>query len=541
MDKGLLKSSHKTTWFSGHVALFAADASSLATIFAPSAPKATCKHFQKHFPSFLQLLLSVFWAQLFDTAALPALRLSCTITILDVCSDENAPKEFCRTSTLESPKMTAVGQQSHVRHYSSPDKHTSSNRGQQDSIPRCSPSVRTLHPRTQPSPTPSPELSTSQTSASSSVGMMYLAVRQHPGSSRYEHAPRMSSTVPTAMPELQHIASDALQNASGDPRRDSTLPKLSYDISTSTGQLSLRDEQQFTTPSPLCRPIIKPAIASRIDSGSHRSINPSASGELPPLQTESSKPEPSAQSLPSLRSALGDINRLPAEPASPSDHDLSSPHYSRAFSRSPPGSMPPPLNTMVETLSPPISPSNSFQHNPHSSPHFPPPSSIQFAMNPIQVPSATENSPLQINDAEYASQASSPPETVRSASDATSPGGFVCTFAGCNAHPFQTQYLLNSHANVHSSARPHYCPVKGCPRSEGGKGFKRKNEMIRHGLVHDSPGYVCPFCPDREHKYPRPDNLQRCVSCNKVFSCFEVTLLTWLKACPSTSCRQGQR
>ena len=37
--------------------------------------------------------------------------------------------------------------------------------------------------------------------------------------------------------------------------------------------------------------------------------------------------------------------------------------------------------------------------------------------------------------------------------------------------------------------------------------------MIRHGLVHDSPGYVCPFCPDREHKYPRPDNLQRYV-CN---------------------------
>ena len=33
--------------------------------------------------------------------------------------------------------------------------------------------------------------------------------------------------------------------------------------------------------------------------------------------------------------------------------------------------------------------------------------------------------------------------------------------------------------------------------------------MIRHGLVHDSPGYVCPFCPDQQHKYPRPDNLQR--------------------------------
>jgi hypothetical protein len=49
----------------------------------------------------------------------------------------------------------------------------------------------------------------------------------------------------------------------------------------------------------------------------------------------------------------------------------------------------------------------------------------------------------------------------------------------------------------------------GCSRSEGGKGFKRKNEMIRHGLVHNSPGYVCPFCPEREHRYPRPDNLQR--------------------------------
>ncbi|KAF1841741.1 uncharacterized protein K460DRAFT_172488 [Cucurbitaria berberidis CBS 394.84] len=94
-------------------------------------------------------------------------------------------------------------------------------------------------------------------------------------------------------------------------------------------------------------------------------------------------------------------------------------------------------------------------------------------------------------------------------------GAFKCDYPNCNAAPFQTQYLLNSHANVHSQSRPHYCPVIGCPRAEGGKGFKRKNEMIRHGLVHQSPGYVCPFCPDREHKYPRPDNLQRCVPSNR--------------------------
>ncbi|KAJ0421879.1 hypothetical protein BJY00DRAFT_311602 [Aspergillus carlsbadensis] len=96
------------------------------------------------------------------------------------------------------------------------------------------------------------------------------------------------------------------------------------------------------------------------------------------------------------------------------------------------------------------------------------------------------------------------------------PGTFKCDHPGCNAAPFQTQYLLNSHANVHSQDRPHFCPIEGCSRGPGGKGFKRKNEMIRHGLVHNSPGYVCPFCPDQQHKYPRPDNLQRHVRVHHV-------------------------
>ncbi|KAK3069553.1 hypothetical protein LTR53_012021 [Teratosphaeriaceae sp. CCFEE 6253] len=94
--------------------------------------------------------------------------------------------------------------------------------------------------------------------------------------------------------------------------------------------------------------------------------------------------------------------------------------------------------------------------------------------------------------------------------------GFECDEPECNAPPFQTQYLLSSHKNVHSSQRPYFCAVRECSRSEGGKGFKRKNEMIRHGLVHNSPGYVCPFCPDREHRYPRPDNLQRHVRVHHV-------------------------
>ena len=64
--------------------------------------------------------------------------------------------------------------------------------------------------------------------------------------------------------------------------------------------------------------------------------------------------------------------------------------------------------------------------------------------------------------------------------------------------------MNSSHRNRHSENRPYLCEAEGC-----GKGFKRKNELKRHGLSHDSPGYVCPFCADRDHRYPRPDNLQR--------------------------------
>ncbi|EEQ33136.1 C2H2 type zinc finger domain-containing protein [Microsporum canis CBS 113480] len=123
----------------------------------------------------------------------------------------------------------------------------------------------------------------------------------------------------------------------------------------------------------------------------------------------------------------------------------------------------------------------------------------------------------------------------------SSSGMFKCNYPGCVALPFQTQYLLNSHANVHSQFRPYYCPVQGCPRSEGGKGFKRKNEMIRHGLVHDSPGYVCPFCPDQRHKYPRPDNLQRHVRVHHIDKDREDPLLREVLAQRPEGANRGRR
>ncbi|KEY64852.1 hypothetical protein S7711_03852 [Stachybotrys chartarum IBT 7711] len=88
-------------------------------------------------------------------------------------------------------------------------------------------------------------------------------------------------------------------------------------------------------------------------------------------------------------------------------------------------------------------------------------------------------------------------------------GAYVCTVPGCNASPFPTQYLLNSHIVVHSSNGNHYCPVDGCTHSQGGsgKGFKRKSSIDRHLLTHNPPKYICPFCKDS--KFIRADNLQR--------------------------------
>ncbi|KAI1176333.1 hypothetical protein F4777DRAFT_588050 [Nemania sp. FL0916] len=232
-------------------------------------------------------------------------------------------------------------------------------------------------------------------------------------------------------------------------------------------------------------------------------------GELAPLQIASPRSESSShEMLPSIRSQLSEqLNGPPKDLAvRPSPHFAHSPPA--ALSRL--GAMP------GNHASPPISPHEVYRNNNSPFLSYTSPSNAQSPPGPDYGGGGAKRERSSI------SQVLTPP-TDRiadrmSIDSVTNPqiGQFICSYQGCNAQPFQTQYLLNSHANVHSSARPHYCPVKGCARSEGGKGFKRKNEMIRHGLVHDSPGYVCPFCPDREHKYPRPDNLQRHVRVHHV-------------------------
>ncbi|KAI0127732.1 hypothetical protein BJ170DRAFT_694499 [Xylariales sp. AK1849] len=250
---------------------------------------------------------------------------------------------------------------------------------------------------------------------------------------------------------------------------------------------------------------------------------PSSHGELPPIQMASPKSEVNGHaplpSLPSIRAHLGD--QLTEQPNF-ADKEFAMRHAHPPFS---PSAGMPRMSIIPGThASPPISPNNSYSQSMPSPAHssilspygYYSSSSSTHPRNALDYSSASSHTETPNTDL-----ASTPAASITdrmSIDNMTNPqlGSFVCKFHGCSAPPFQTQYLLNSHANVHSSARPHYCPVKGCPRSENGKGFKRKNEMIRHGLVHESPGYVCPFCPDREHKYPRPDNLQRHVRVHHV-------------------------
>ncbi|KAH8202468.1 hypothetical protein TruAng_003368 [Truncatella angustata] len=241
-------------------------------------------------------------------------------------------------------------------------------------------------------------------------------------------------------------------------------------------------------------------------------------GELPPIMISPKSETNGHTSLPSLPS----IGLLTEQHPTEKDVSWRLPLYPR----SPPGTGVPRMSIASGVISP-TSPNHPFAHS------MPSPAQSAYSQSYCSYSNSSGYTPRHPSDfsstASHHAQSplgieqnptpiSNDPRDRMSIDHVTNSqiGQFICKFAGCSAAPFQTQYLLNSHANVHSSARPHYCSVKGCPRAEGGKGFKRKNEMIRHGLVHESPGYVCPFCPDREHKYPRPDNLQRHVRVHHV-------------------------
>ncbi|KAI1842311.1 hypothetical protein JX265_009730 [Neoarthrinium moseri] len=360
-----------------------------------------------------------------------------------------------------------------------------------------------------------------ETSPSASENARDVAAEQEAGSEdgaghpqprgqQHERQQESQPPPPQPPPNIQHTQLQPLQ-----PRERDTAPKPGLAMPTMPiTPYTPHGPPDFYSPrlpsaSGLRHPdIMSPGIPTP---SSH------TNGELPPImaspKSEAQGPSPLPPSLPSIRDQFRDLTEQHFPEKDANWHRPSLPH-------SPPGAGMPRMS-IIPAGSPPISPNNSYGH----------PSPAYSIFSPHGYYTNGSGPPRPSLD--YSSAASSHAETPgtdplstpatsitdrMSIDNMTNPqqGTFICKFSGCNAAPFQTQYLLNSHANVHSSARPHYCPVKGCPRAEGGKGFKRKNEMIRHGLVHESPGYVCPFCPDREHKYPRPDNLQRHVRVHHV-------------------------
>ncbi|KAL8672573.1 MAG: hypothetical protein Q9168_002978 [Polycauliona sp. 1 TL-2023] len=98
------------------------------------------------------------------------------------------------------------------------------------------------------------------------------------------------------------------------------------------------------------------------------------------------------------------------------------------------------------------------------------------------------------------------PEHLEGLPDLMFKGWFKCDFTGCCGQLFRTQELFDEHSESHSlvtQSRRHFCCIEGCPRSKGGKGFKRENEMIRHSRVH------FPYFPNRGVEYLRREDLQR--------------------------------
>jgi hypothetical protein len=330
---------------------------------------------------------------------------------------------------------------------------------------------------------------------------------------------------------LKSLAAGALAAAAETPARPQpdagpTPPVTENDVvggrvQPASGPLAIHTRQPLRDERNIPSPYSPHSIHSPRDSGATpmslkmdmrsptASIHSSSHSEgLPPMHFSPGRYETNGPTLPSIRSQLGDLPQLGSNHGV--GNGIRGSHH--GFPGSPPATMPR-LPSLHSLASPPMPPAESYR-DPLSPGH-------QLA-GPALSPRYYYAQPNGLHRPhDYASNSSEGPGSHHSGSpptqgldrmsidSMTTTGSYVCKVPGCIAQPFQTQYLLNSHANVHSSARPHYCPVLGCPRAEGGKGFKRKNEMIRHGLVHDSPGYICPFCPDRDHRYPRPDNLQR--------------------------------
>jgi hypothetical protein len=274
------------------------------------------------------------------------------------------------------------------------------------------------------------------------------------------------------------------------PRLLPPPPPIKTETARSTEERSLYEDSTPISPN-LAKYVINQSEADPL------SVLPAL--QKSPPRSASNHSSEGSQSLPSLKTTLGGLS----DPASNGIHAFQtssghSPQFVRhpTFSSQSTGPSPGAYSQPSPGMSPPGGPSHpTYWRRPPTEGSMSTPSTYE-ASTPASIPgpSPAQSYPTpNVQDHRGSVDGSSTPQLLNGPLPPNGPftsSTFKCTYSGCTAAPFQTQYLLNSHANVHSSNRPHFCSVADCPRGPGGKGFKRKNEMIRHGLVHQSPGYI---------------------------------------------------
>ncbi|KAL4725081.1 hypothetical protein ACLX1H_008528 [Fusarium chlamydosporum] len=364
-----------------------------------------------------------------------------------------------------------------------------------DVVPRGSPLMTPLRPKLEPSPSPPPDIPATQVSLSSSciggrdksnrhkirptsgdaVLVAYLDNGRDPDIARAagreslpcdEDSPdeearpdRPVNEDSMSRPLLQHLAADALQAASlatAPLALAATVPKTIPDISIPTGQLSIHDDPPITALSST-RYVPGNRVASP--------LIPSPSGSLPPLHhgvrapVGEPKETPPSQSLPSLRSTLGELRDLAPEYVPEQDLGRAPSGPSSTFPTSPAGN----IGHRFSVSNLPSSPRSPPEGYRTLSPHSASSASIHYYTTSGSHPRApTDYSSSNAGETPNTDHSASTPATSTSINSAsitdrmsidgiTHPqpisGSYTCTVPGCNAAPFQTQYLLNSHMN----------------------------------------------------------------------------------------------
>lgn len=240
-----------------------------------------------------------------------------------------------------------------------------------------------------------------------------------------------------------------------------------------------------------------PALAKFITQGNPDNILPKMQKSPPPKLTSARSPELNGQTLPSLKTALSMSEAISngisySNGHSPSMTRPSPGQHMSGYGPSPASYTHPSPST--NGMSPPSMPT----HRSYGWPHPPTRDGSQSTTTPseytsnhsqstpssaITIPSPANSYPTPISAHQRQDSEGTPHVNAGSPNSndnrTSTTNSFKCIYPGCTSIPFQTQYLLNSHTNVHSSSRPHFCHVAECNRGPGGKGFKRKNEMIR--------------------------------------------------------------